>query len=186
MTKDRVLIGELARKAGLSAKTVRYYEELGLLEAAERTESGYRTYSERDVERVMFIQGAKALGLSLAEIKGVVGMIDTGGQPCAEVSQLLDHKIADMDRKIAQFTRFRDELRAYKAKMDAAPPAGPSACRHVQGVRTGEWDPSNSAPAEPLSGRCASDRNTGPRRPFREPSQTTRRSPCGWSLPDGT
>lgn len=160
--KDRLLIGELARTAGISTKTLRYYETLGLLGAAERTESGYRTYSEEDVERVQFIQGAKALGLSLSEIGDVVGTMDSGGQPCAQVSELIARKIVEMDQKITDFSRFRDELRAYKAKMDASAPGATVACRHIEGVQSGEWDANTLAPEEPLSGRCASDKNTGP------------------------
>lgn len=130
--------------------------------AAERTESGYRTYSAADLECLRFIQGAKALGLSLAEIRDVVTTMDSGEQPCGKVSQFLDRKIGEMDRKIEEFVEFRDALRTYKASMDAAEPAGPVACRHIEGVQTGQRDTANQAPQEPLRNRCASEKNIGP------------------------
>lgn len=143
--ENRWLIGELAGRAGLSAKTVRYYESIGLLGEAVRTESGYRTYAVEDLERLQFITSAKQLGLTLSEIKDVIATWAAGTRPCGKVATMLDEKLAELDQRIDQMTRFRDELRAYKARVDAA---GPSTvpCRHIHGVAEGEWRPSVPVP----------------------------------------
>jgi DNA-binding transcriptional MerR regulator len=159
---DRWLIGELARRAGLSAKTVRYYESFGLLSEAVRTESGYRTYAGPDLERLRFITGAKALGLTLAEIKGVLAGWNGGERPCNRVSALLDRKLAELDRQIHDLTRFRDELRAYKSRVDAQPTAAGVPCPHVAGVNEGEFAPEAAAPPGDLAlGACRAHTNVG-------------------------
>lgn len=165
LSHERWLIGDLAKQTGVTAKAIRHYESLGLLDAAPRTESGYRTYSAADVERVRFIQSAKVLGLTLSEIQDVITGWAAGQEPCAKVSALIDRKIEELDRKMAQMARFREELAAYKARKDASGPPKDSGCRHIAGVSAGEWSPSVSPPDErPAAGTCASDRNVGPLR----------------------
>jgi DNA-binding transcriptional MerR regulator len=141
-----VFIGELAKRLGVTPKTIRYYESLGLLAAPGRSESGYRVYGDEDAERLRFIVGAKALGLSLDEIKAIVAVWAHGEQPCGHVSRLLDEKLVDLDRRIRELTHFRDELRAYKARVDAIGPSPASPCRHVEGVARGQW---TATPPEP-------------------------------------
>ena len=77
-----MLISEVARRSGVPARTLRYYEEIGLLRP-ERTPSGYREYNERVFDRLTFIRSAQALGLSLAEIRGIVTLRENGEAPCA-------------------------------------------------------------------------------------------------------
>lgn len=157
---SRWLIGDLARRAGLSAKTVRYYESIGLLGDPVRTESGYRTYDAADLERLQFIGAAKLLGLTLQEIKDVLETWQSGTAPCSMVANLVDEKLSELDRRIEQMTRFRDELRAYMARVAAN--GGPSTvpCRHIHGVATGAWKPSAPAPEVPLKD---TDASAGPR-----------------------
>lgn len=132
-------IGEVAKQVGMTPKTIRYYEGLKLLSEPERSESGYRLYSESDVERLRFIKGGKALGLSLGEIREILDAWNEGESPCGHVSALLDAKISALDRRIAEMTEFRDRLRAYKEKVEATPPAPNTPCRHIAGVLSGEW-----------------------------------------------
>lgn len=136
-----LLIGEIAKRVGVTTKTIRYYEAMGLLSEARRTESGYRVYSEQDVERIRFIQGAKALGLSLIEIKDIVGIWSEGARPCGHVSQLLDEKLADLDHRIEELVRFRDELRRYKTEVDASVASPDVPCAHIAGINAGAWSP---------------------------------------------
>jgi DNA-binding transcriptional MerR regulator len=145
-----LFIGDLAKRTGMSTKTIRYYEGLGLLSEPQRTESGYRLYSEKDVEGLRFIHGAKALGLSLSEIKQIVGIWSSGSAPCGHVSQLLDEKLASLDRRIAELTTFRDELRAYKDEMDRIETPFHIPCKHIEGVASGQWLPTVPEPAEGL------------------------------------
>jgi len=139
-------IGDLAKRAGTNPKTIRYYEDLGLLSEPERTESGYRLYAESDVERLRFILSAKALGLSLNEIKDIVDLWASGTAPCGHVSRLLEDKLSVLDAKIRELTAFRDELRSYKEQIDALGPQPGVACAHIAGVTAGQWHPSVSEP----------------------------------------
>jgi DNA-binding transcriptional MerR regulator len=132
-------IGDAAKQVGMTAKTIRYYEGLGLLSEPDRTESGYRLYSDKDLERLSFIKGGKALGLSLSEIKDILEAWNEGDSPCGHVSALLEAKIGDLDRRIAEMSAFRDRLRAYKLSVDSRPPSPNTPCRHIAGALSGEW-----------------------------------------------
>lgn len=103
-------IGELAAELGLNPKTIRFYEEIGLLPPARRTPSGYRLYGAADRERLRFILKAKAVGLTLEEIKQVLDVRSKGQQPCRHVLALLDQKLAAVDRQLRALSEFRREL----------------------------------------------------------------------------
>lgn len=106
-----MLIGELARRFGINPKTIRYYEEVGLLPRAARLPSGYRKYTEEDVERLEFIRNAKALGISLAEIKEVLAFRDRGVAPCPYVLTLLDAKVKEIQDRIRGLRILAQDLR---------------------------------------------------------------------------
>ena len=112
-------IGELASSVGVSTDTVRYYERLSLLPHAGRTRSGYRLYSEEDIERLRFIKQAQTLGLSLEEIKALLPERGSGLAECQRVRDLLDAKIAELDARIAEARDFRAMLAAYKKECEA-------------------------------------------------------------------
>ncbi len=113
--RDGMRIGELAVRFGLNPKTIRYYEEIGLLLRADRSESGYRLYNERDVERLGFIRRAKTLGLSLDAIRDILAVQKTGEPPCGQVLDLIDQKMSAIDRRIAELQAFRSELATLRA-----------------------------------------------------------------------
>ena len=112
---DGMRIGELAARFGLNPKTIRYYEEIGLLPRAARLDSGYRRYDERDAERLGFIRRAKMLGLSLDEIRDILSMQQTDSPPCGQVLNLIDIKISAIDRRKAELETFRAELANLRA-----------------------------------------------------------------------
>ena len=85
-------LGELADRAGVSAKAIRYYERIGVLPPAARTGSGYRSYEEADVARLRFIRAAQAVGLRLGEIRGVMAFRDRGEPPCDHVRALIERR----------------------------------------------------------------------------------------------
>lgn len=103
-------IGQAASATGLSTKTIRYYEMLGLLRKPARTYSGYRTYHESDLERLRFIKKAKGLGLSLTEIKDILFLHDQEQRPCVHVLALLDRKLAEIDTVLGELQSFRADL----------------------------------------------------------------------------
>ncbi len=89
-------IGELGKRTGVNPKTIRYYEEIGLLPAAARTPSGYRQYTAEDAGRLEFIRSAKSLGVALGEIKEVLAFRERGVSPCPYVLQLIDAKLEEI------------------------------------------------------------------------------------------
>lgn len=106
----RLNIGRLADLTGLSVETIRYYERIGLLERASRTDSGYRIFSAEAVQRINFIRKAQRLGFSLTEIRELIDHKRSGENPCREVRMLVRRKIAEIEEKIAEMTEFRRVL----------------------------------------------------------------------------
>ncbi len=103
-------IGELADHVGVNPKTVRYYEEIGLLPPADRRASGYRDYTDDDVERLRFVRTARRLGLSLPEISEILTLRERGERPCEYVLGVLDRQLGHLDRRLAEMTALRQEL----------------------------------------------------------------------------
>ncbi|MEL6224403.1 MAG: heavy metal-responsive transcriptional regulator [Cyanobacteria bacterium J06626_14] len=104
-------IGQVASKSGLSVKTIRYYEEIGLLAPhVERAESGYRMFELSVLNRLAFVRRAQSLGLSLSEIAQVLTIHDGGHLPCGEVKHCLQAKLDDISTQIESLETLRDEL----------------------------------------------------------------------------
>jgi DNA-binding transcriptional MerR regulator len=115
-----VRIGQLAAQTGYSVRTLRFYEQSGLLPAPSRTPAGYRSYDQDAVTRLRFVRSAQALGLSLAEVAEVLRIRDHQGPPCSYVAELLDTHVTALDARIKELTALRDELRA-RHPLDTAP-----------------------------------------------------------------
>ncbi len=99
-----MVIGEAAKASGVSAKMLRYYESIGLVPTALRTQGGYRTYGPREVETLRFIRRARDLGLSMERIKRLVGLWHDRERPSREVKRIaLDH-VAELRTRIAELT----------------------------------------------------------------------------------
>lgn len=103
-------IGRLAQRSGISAETIRYYERIGLLPRPDRLPSGYRVYRKADVRRLAFIQRAKALGFTLAEIGELLALSEDETVECGVIRAQARAKIAEIDRRIADLARMRDAL----------------------------------------------------------------------------
>lgn len=111
-TAESLTTGALAVRAGISADTVRYYERLGLLRLPERTESGYRLFTDEDIRRLQFIRRAKLLGLSLDEIRDLLRLADEGEcQPLrGQVADLLRRKINECELQLMELAAFKASL----------------------------------------------------------------------------
>ena len=109
-------IGELAAQAGYSVRTIRFYEQSGLLPTPDRTSGGYRDYDQDAVTRLRFVRSAQALGLSLAEIAEVLRIRDHQGPPCTYVAELLETHIGALDDRIKELAALREELRARRPR----------------------------------------------------------------------
>lgn len=109
---DMLTVGEFARQAGVTPKTVRFYEEIGVLPPARRGPNGYRRYYEQDVNQLLFIQRAKALGLTLDEIQKLIPVAENGrcSLTRAELHAILERKIADCTLRIDALVAFRADL----------------------------------------------------------------------------
>lgn len=105
-----MLISEVAARSGVSAKTLRYYEEVGLVDPPARSAAGYRSYDEDVLDRIQFIRSAQALGLSLGEIRSIVALRDHGETPCGRVLELLRHRSAEIDRTIRELRSLKADL----------------------------------------------------------------------------
>ncbi|PSB22002.1 heavy metal-responsive transcriptional regulator [Phormidesmis priestleyi ULC007] len=104
------LIGSVAKESGIPIKTIRYYEELGLLKTMGRTEGGYRLFSADVFTRLNFIKRAQNLGMSLSEIREFLEVHDQGDLPCDQVQEKLRDKLVDIDRQIQQLQILKQEL----------------------------------------------------------------------------
>ncbi|VXD21426.1 heavy metal-responsive transcriptional regulator [Planktothrix paucivesiculata] len=108
---ERLKIGDVAQRSGLSVKTVRYYEEIGLLApTVERSDSGYRLFEPSVVHRLGFVRRAQALGLSLNEIRDILEISDRGELPCEEVKQHLAIKVEEINHQIKALEILKGEL----------------------------------------------------------------------------
>ena len=113
-----LLIGDVAQRAGVSAPTIRYYEDIGLLPTPSRSSTGYRRYSESMVEELRFIRKAQALGFSLDEIGEILKLSRSGKTPCSHVLSLAHQHLAAVQERIRQLQQFRNQLAAELAKWD--------------------------------------------------------------------
>ncbi len=103
-------IRELCARTGVPPKTVRYYEQIGLLPPAQRAPNGYRLYSDADVERLQFIRNARALDFALDVIAEILAFRDRGAPPCQYVMNVLRDRIGEVEDRIARLQRTKDEL----------------------------------------------------------------------------
>lgn len=105
-------IQALAQLTGITTKTIRYYEEIGILPAPARAENNYREYSEQDVERLRLIAGARRLDLSLDDIQEIIALRDHCEAPCSVLLERLEHKADEVAERIRELKRLECDLRA--------------------------------------------------------------------------
>lgn len=105
-------IGEASRASQVSAKMIRYYEQIGLIPPARRNASGYRVYSDKDVHRLHFVRQARDLGFSIAEISDLLDLWNDNDRHSADVKRLAQRHIADLRQKIEGLQNMADTLQA--------------------------------------------------------------------------
>lgn len=101
---------ELANKAGVNKETVRFYEKKGLLSEPVRTEAGYRQFSQKDIERLVFIKNAKELGFSLSEIKELLAIADGDIYKCSDVRQIAESKLDHINNQLKHLNKLKRTL----------------------------------------------------------------------------
>ena len=118
-----VKIGEVAARSGVPAKTIRFWEDQGLLPAPARTSAGYRDYEPGILERLAFIRQAQAAGLMLEQVRRVLDIRDSGESPCEHVAGLIARRLGNVEARMAELARARDQLAALAARAAAQDPA---------------------------------------------------------------
>ncbi len=103
-------IGEAAARSGVAAKTIRYYESVGLLAKANRTPNGYRDYSNADVETLRFVSRARSLGFSVHQVGELLDLYRDHKRCSADVKAIAMARIDDLDRKVAEMQAMRSTL----------------------------------------------------------------------------
>ncbi len=128
-------IGELAQRAGVNAKTIRYYEQVGLLPTPARSSSGYRLYRAADADRLRFVKGTQQLGFPLGEIREILALRDRGQQPCKYVAARLAQRAREVDDQIAHLKQLKVELADLRrrARHLSATDAAPDGYCHILG-----------------------------------------------------
>ena len=119
--KDFLKIGEIAQLVSLSVSSIRQYEQRGLLKPAARSEAGHRLYSQEQAVQLQFIKRANlAAGLTLAEVKDLLALVDKGERgenlPC--VNEVLEEKLREAEQKMEEISAFRDSLLSYRWRFE--------------------------------------------------------------------
>lgn len=104
-------IGQASKATGVTAKMIRYYDEIDLVRPASRTDSNYREYDDRQINELRFIKRARSLGFSMDEITQLLSLWRDRGRPSREVKAIADHHVADLDARIAEMQAMADTLR---------------------------------------------------------------------------
>ena len=102
-------IGTASDRIGLPVKTIRYYEEIGLV-TPSRSDNGYRDYSDKDVHRLRFLQRSRSLGFTIDECRQLLSLYDDKHRASADVKAMALDKVSEIDRKIAELQSLRDTL----------------------------------------------------------------------------
>jgi MerR family copper efflux transcriptional regulator len=141
-------VGQLARATGVPAKTIRYYEQVGVLPAPRRSEAGYRHYSRHDVHRLLFIRRARALGLSLTKLKALTAELDSG--ECLtmrpRLHELVTEQLRAVQQQIAEFHVLERQLVQVLQRLQTPAPA-----LHADGCQCLGSETSEAQELHPLS-----------------------------------
>ncbi len=114
-------IGQLSSLSGVPIRTIRYYEELGLIQASQRTEGHFRLFHAETIKRLFFIKRLQSFGLSLQEIKECLTIYAKGNLPCEDIKNKLEKHIIEIDRQIEQLLILRKELQETVDKWQVSP-----------------------------------------------------------------
>jgi MerR family copper efflux transcriptional regulator len=127
-------IGQLAERSGVSTKTIRYYEDIGVLPEPDRASNGYRRYTAAAAERIEFIQDAQSAGLSLVEIQLILDLRDSGEATCGHVITSLESQVDEVDRQMDELQRTRLRLTEIIERAKSLDPADcndPNRCQTI-------------------------------------------------------
>ncbi|HET7795979.1 MAG TPA: helix-turn-helix domain-containing protein [Rhizobacter sp.] len=131
----RLSIGLVARQTGCTVPTIRYYEEIGLLPPASRTEAGQRHYDEGTIRRLAFIRRCRDFGFSIEQVRELVGLVDQPDRPCAEVRDIAASHLVQVRSKLDELRALEAGLSAFVCSCDSACAGGPAVdCTILEGL----------------------------------------------------
>jgi MerR family transcriptional regulator, copper efflux regulator len=116
-------IGELSKRTGIPVRTIRYYEQIGLLPEAERTDAGYRVFDDRHIQRARFVRRARRLGFSLDQIREILAGTNEDQTPCGSVRSVVQRNIQSIDKRISELATMRDILCQTLEELDSTDPS---------------------------------------------------------------
>jgi MerR family copper efflux transcriptional regulator len=119
-------IGAASRQTGCSVPTIRYYEEVGLLPAAPRTEGNQRHYDDVAIRRLTFIRRCRDFGFSLEQVRELVGLVDQTNRDCVEVRDIAQVHLAGVQKKLAELQGLEASLAAFVRSCNTACAGGPA------------------------------------------------------------
>jgi DNA-binding transcriptional MerR regulator len=130
-------VGQLAHATGVPAKTIRYYEQVGVLPAAPRSAAGYRQYSRHDVHRLVFVRRARSLGLSLAQLRDLTAELE--GERCVtmrpRLQRLVTEQLGVVQKQMAELRLLERQLMDVRHRLEeAAAPPDAEGCRCLDGM----------------------------------------------------
>lgn len=134
MSVEELKIGQLAKRMGLNPRTIRFYEQAGVLPEPERTVGGYRVYTADDEARLRFIKAGQRLGLKLGEIKEVLAFRDRQERPCPYVADLITTRLSEIDQRMRDLQTLKLELTGLqrRIKEEGVAPAKGRFCHFIE------------------------------------------------------
>ncbi|MEL4180386.1 MerR family transcriptional regulator [Roseateles sp. PN1] len=157
-TTASISIGLLARQAGCSVPTIRYYEEIGLLPAVPRTDGGRRVYGTETVRRLSFIRRCRDFGFSIEQVRELVGLVDEPNRPCVEVREVAAKHLSQVRDKLAELQALERNMAAFVGSCDTACAGGAAVdCTILEDLASPGDAPMLSAsesPSDRASGCC--------------------------------
>ena len=113
-------IGDMAKRSGVKVPTIRYYEQMGLLEAPDRSQGNQRRSEKRELERLLFIRHARDLGITIDQIRELLDLAGHPDRPCAEADRIASEHLASVREKIAQLRKLESELHRIATHCDGS------------------------------------------------------------------
>jgi MerR family copper efflux transcriptional regulator len=148
-TPESLSIGTLARQAGCTVPTIRYYEEIGLLPAAPRSEAGQRLYGEAALRRLSFIRKVRGFNFSIEQVRELVSLVDEPDRPCVEVRDIAAVHLREVRQKLVELQELQSHLASFVDSCNEACAGGPAVdCTILE-------DLTAPAAANALAGRAA-------------------------------
>jgi Cu(I)-responsive transcriptional regulator len=149
-------IGAASKQTGCSVPTIRYYEEVGLLPPAPRTEGNQRHYDEAAIRRLAFIRRCRDFGFTLEQVRELVGLVDQPNRDCVEVRDIAQTHLQEVQKKVAELQALEASLAAFVCTCNTACAGGPAVdCTILEDLAT-PAAPVQGKPASPPSRSCCS------------------------------